>query len=193
MDCSRMTHSPEDVNRTASRGEITWRLARALFVAAAVGITVWGWPLRPDPQFQYRRACTLLGSDPQRGKRLLRSLIDEAGGNFPDAQLQLALQATERGNWAELEALSTRLEWERGESNLLLTVGWKAVGAGRLDLARPPFEALRRREAAYAIAGLHSLATLCDLEQRPDEALQHLETITRIVPDNVHYWRLAAP
>src|SRR5262249_35252226 len=64
--------------------------------------------------------------------------------------------------------------------------------AHRADVACRSFEELRHRDTAYAIAALQGLAALHEQEHRPDEALECLEDITRLVPDNVHFWRLRA-
>ena len=192
MDDVRRHQLTEDPDQPLPRWEITWRLGRALVVVTAVWIAAWGGPFRPTRRLQYERACALLASHPVRAEILLRDLIGDAGGNFPDAQLQLALRAIERGDGAELETLCRTLDWDQADSELLLMLGVKAQDAGRIDLARQCFGALHEREIAYAIAALQGMARLHDIEERPDEALKCLEEITQLVPDNSHFWRLLA-
>jgi predicted Zn-dependent protease len=171
---------------------MVWRLARALVVATAVGVALWGGPFRPSPRLQYERACSVLDSHPARAELLLRGLIGDAGGDFPDAQLQLALLAIERGDWGELDANCTSLDWDRTEAYLLMRLGGKAMDGGRIDVARQCFTALRHRQTPCSIAGLQGMAQLYDREQRPDEALRCREEITKIVPNNAYFWRLLA-
>jgi len=174
------------------RWEIAWRLGRAVVVASAVVMVLWGKPFRPDARFAYERACVLLSSDPVRAERIFHDLVEEAGGDFPDAQLQLALRAMECGHREELDAICERLKWDQADLNLLMTFGGIALSARRTDLARRSFEEMRQRDSGYAVSALRGLAIVHELEHRPEEALQCLEEITRIVPDNLHFWRFLA-
>jgi predicted Zn-dependent protease len=192
MDDVCRCQSTASAEQPLPRWEIAWRLCRALVVVAAVVIAAWGGPFRPSPRLRYQRACALLASNPVRAEILLRGLIADAAGSFPDAQLQLALRAIERGDWGELGAKCKSLDWHGADSDLLMTLGAKALDAGRWDVARLCFGVLRERDTAYAIAGLQGMARLYEIESRPDEALHCLEEITQMVPDNSHFWRLLA-
>jgi predicted Zn-dependent protease len=173
-------------------GEIAWRLSRALVVAIAVAIAVWGGPFRPSPRQAYQRACVVLASDPARGELLLRALIRDAGGDFPDAQLQLGLRGIERDDWGEVERFLKTLSWDHADPVLLATLGGKALDAGRMEMARQCFSELSARETAYALVGLRGLAALHESEHRPDEALRCLEEIAQMVPDNPYLWQTFA-
>src|SRR5262245_27526381 len=78
----------ESVDEAPSRWEIAWRLGRAIVLAIAVVAALWGKPFRPSPRFIYERACALQPYDAVRAERLFRTVVDDAAGDFPDAQLQ---------------------------------------------------------------------------------------------------------
>jgi predicted Zn-dependent protease len=181
-----------NTQKPVPRWEIAWRLGRAAVLSIGVAVALWGKPFRPSPRFMYERACALQSSDPVWAERLFRSLVDDAGGDFPDAQLQLALRTMEQGRWEELEAICANVKWDRTNLDLLMTFGGNALAANRTSLARQAFEELRKRDAAYAISALWGLSVVHELEHRPEESLQCLAEITRVAPENLHFWRLLA-
>jgi len=192
MESTCPRQATKNAEEPVSRWEIAWRLARAVVVASAVAVALWGQPFRPDAHFAYERACALHSSDPMRAERIFRDLVEEAGGDFPDAQLQLARRAMEQGRWEELDTICESLRWDQADLDLLMTFGGNALAARRTDLARRSFEEMRQRDSGYAVSALRGLSIVHELEHRPEEALQCLEEITRVVPDNLHFWRLLA-
>jgi tetratricopeptide (TPR) repeat protein len=182
----------ENADQASSRWEIAWRLGRAIGLAIAVVAVLWGKPIRPSPRFIYERACALRPYDPARAERLFRTVVDDAGGDFPDAQLQLALRVLEQGESEELDAICENLKWDQADLDLLMTFGGTALSARRTDLARRSFEEMRQRDKRYTISALRGLSIVHELEHRPDESLKCLEEITRVAPDNLHFWRLLA-
>jgi tetratricopeptide (TPR) repeat protein len=182
----------ENVDQAVSRWENAWRLSRAIGLAIAVVATLWGKPFRPSPRFIYERACALQPYDPVRAERLFRTVVDDAGGDFPDAQLQLALRAVDRGESYELDEICESLKWDQVNLDLLMTFGGNALAAQRTDLARRSFEEMRRRDNRYTIAALRGLSVVHELEHHPEESLQCLEEITRVAPENLQFWRLLA-
>jgi tetratricopeptide (TPR) repeat protein len=181
-----------NVDEAPSRWEIAWRLGRASALAIAVALTLWGKPFHPSPRFIYERACALQPYDPVRAERLFRTVVDDTRGDFPDAQLQLALRVMERGGSEELDSICENLKWDQTDLDLLMTFGGNALAAQRTDLARRSFEVMRERDSGYAVAALRGLSMVHEQEHRPEQSLRCLEEITRLLPDNLHFWRLLA-
>jgi tetratricopeptide (TPR) repeat protein len=161
-----------------------WRLTRAVVVAVALGITLWN-PWRPTPTFLYERGSALAPSDPSRARWMLRSAIAEAGGDFPDAQVQLCLLAIRSGDEDELHRLCRSLHWQDAEADALVSLGFTATSARRFESARQAYLELCNREPSYALYGLEGLANVYALEQRPEQALACLEEFTRRAPDGI--------
>src|SRR5262245_39712949 len=112
-----------------------WRLVRTLLLAAAVGVALWN-PLRPAPATLYDQAALFLPSEPDRARWLLRTAVAEAGGDFPDAQIQLCLIAIRTGDWDELDELCASVRWDGADSAALLSLGYMASGARQIAPAR---------------------------------------------------------
>jgi tetratricopeptide (TPR) repeat protein len=184
-----MAPFPAPVDQDRRRG--AWRLAAALLVAAAVSFGVWIC-LRPSSQALYDRALPLISSHPEEAEALFQKAVARAGGDFPDAQLQLCRLAIRRRDHDALQALCARVDWRAGRSDLLLNLGREAIAASDWDLARRVRAGLAARPPHEAVPALEVLAELYRSQRRPDEELACLEELTTIAPDDRRgWWQLA--
>src|SRR5262249_12670419 len=128
-----------------------WRVFRTLVLAAAVGVALWN-PLRPTPMSLYQQASSYLPSEPMRASWMLRTAVAEAGGDFPDAQIQLCLIAIQLRDWDELERVCATLRWENAHSDSLLSLGYMASGARQIGPARQAYLELARRGSSCEVS-----------------------------------------
>jgi tetratricopeptide (TPR) repeat protein len=167
------------------------RLAAALLIVAGAALSGWLW-LRPSPQALYQRALRIVSSDPAAAETLFRKAVARAGGNFPDAQLQICRLAVRRRDRDEVRKICATLDWRGGRSDLILGLGRDAVAAGDWGLARQARIELGTRPRQEAAPALENLAEFYRRHRQPAEELACLVERVAVAPDDPRsWWQLA--
>lgn len=165
------------------------RVAGLLLVLAAGAAAL---ALRAGPTDRLRLAEAALATDPAAADALAARAIEQAGGDFPDAQLlrSRALVALRRGDEA-LGSFGLIRSPQRCDQQALVDLAAEAQAAGENLLARLALEAANRSGALRAEV-LKRLILLGLDASSSDEVLAHCKLLESLRPDDPFAWQTEA-
>ncbi len=174
---------PSRDNRPASRVPGKSSLTTRRYGMKALGLTLLGLGLcsflyyqyssRLTARADYLRARESLAHDPREAERLAELAVDDAGGNYPEAQLLRCRALAMTGEWeATLGCFSLIRDFKACDATDLLELGESAIQAGEWKVAMESLAASVAKPGAHASHARELLIRL-DLQfRRPEDALQ---------------------
>lgn len=158
-----------------------------LALALAGGIAaLWTWK-RSTPEHLLERGLVAARRDPAAGERLVRRALENAGGEYPDAELALSVI---RGAREEQTPASSRVSFESCRSDILLAYSRAALESGQQREARLALEVVRGRGTRASVQALERLIVIFADSGSPDELIAAARDLTRLEPANPRSWRL---
>jgi len=166
-----------------------WALAGLAVVLALGGyVASVRWRARQD----YREAVARFPGSPAEAELLAERAIQNAGGNYPEAQLLQcrALAATEQWE-AALGGFSLIRDPSRCNASELVELGEAALRARQWKLSEMVLEAAAGLAGPAGARGKELLTGLDLQSRRPEDALRRCETWSRQSPTDPVPWAIA--
>ncbi len=198
---SRSKRSSRD-NRPAHRASGKPSLTTRRYGMKVLGLTLLGLGLCSFLYYQYSsrlaaradyvRARELLAQDPREAERLAELAVDNAGGNYPAAQLLRCRALAMTGEWeAALGCFSLIRDFKTCDATDLLALGESALQAGEWKVATESLAASLAKPGTHASRARELLIRL-DLQfRRPEDALRRCREWQVAEPNAALPWEIS--
>lgn len=198
---SRSKRSSRD-NRPASRSPGETSSTTRRYGIRTLGLTLLGLGLcsfvynqyssQLTARADYLRARESLAQDPREAERLAELAVDNAGGNYPAAQLLRCRALAMTGEWeAALGCFSLIRDFKTCDATDLLALGESALQAGEWKVATESLAASLAKPGTHASRARELLIRL-DLQfRRPEDALRRCREWQVAEPNAALPWEIS--
>lgn len=157
--------SPGRAEHSAGTKSTSWRRPGRL---GAIGVCViglvatgWVWLRSSQSRAQYQQAMTILETDPAHAEKLAETAIEDAWGDYPEAQLLQCRALAALGQWhMALGAFSLIKDTSKCDPAFLFDLGEKSFKDGEWKLAELALQATARQTGTFQPRALDLLIQL---------------------------------